>query len=190
MKRWTIICFFFLTSCDFKFPLYKVTDLIEVPELVGDWEYPDSANENDNTTWTLTKQSEKVYHILYSYHNVQNFYIARFLRLKGQLFMDLQFADNDYKVNAIGHLIAKVSSDSSIFKVTIFNPVYLVDLAKKNKIKLAYETTYDKSSDYNTGSNYTILEPTEKLQKIIIEYMNDKNVFSDKSAMKFKRKTK
>lgn len=188
MNRWIIILISFFTSCFVKFPLYKDNDLIEVPELTGVWIDVDY----DSSIYILTKQAKNTYKLMHEnkYDSSRSYYVAKFLRLNGQLFMDSQIADVEYKVKEESHIITKITSDNSQLKISFFNSEYLVDLAKNNKIKLSYQEIYDNSSGENSGSYTLITESTEKLQKLITDYANDQNVFPAEGSIRLKLKTR
>lgn len=166
--------------------MYNDKDLIDVPELTGSWQLQ---SLDTNNTWQLTKHSDKDYILIERANHNATTYNAKFLKLNNQLFIDLQMVEIETSKPVPGHIIAKVTADSSIVNVSLFNSDYLVALAQKNKIQLNYQTSYDKSSDYNTGVQYTITEPTDKLQNLIIAYANDTNVFPvDDQMFRFKRR--
>lgn len=176
MKRRILILLILFSGCDFKYPLYHDSDLIEVQGIEGVWK-----EQSSDKTVSVVKRNVNEYwlHFDSDSEETKEYTIARFLKLNGILFMNCEVGKTG---ETSSYLIAKVTLLNNTFSVVPMATDYLRELAQEKKIKLDVDTVRS-----GWAVQYLITEKTDRLQELVRKYCNDRNVFNDKDKGTYKK---
>ncbi len=179
----------FLHGCFIKslHPFFKEKDVVFKPELVGSW------MDQDSSTWSI-KQMVKSLGFMNG-HTVDNSYLMTFEDQKGnvtiynvhvfnledKVYLDFfplldEMMEDNLAYNSIipSHSLAQlIIKDNNHLKIKFFNEDWLYDLMEKNRVKIRHEKI-KMNSDYEP---YILTASTDELQKFIIKYQDDPNLF-------------
>ncbi len=172
-------------------PLYTEEDLIFDPNIIGTW------MTSDSTVWKFEKfipkkipgsknidQSDSKLYKLIVNDGKPAFFHVHLLKLGEYLYFD--FYIREYKIeNDMAdmhlfpvHTFARVQADDNSIVLEHFNIEFIENLIKENKVKIKHEWSYD---------NLILTAGTKELQKFVIKYADDEDLYDDKPVM-LKRK--
>lgn len=165
-------------------PIYHKKDLIDLDELIGNWELSNKSDEIISHRWEITKIRSKEYQVKTYQTQVQH--LAKFLKLKGDIYGDMVNSDHGI-IEDTYHNVTKLQIENDEMTVKMLDLDYLIDGLKSKKYTLPYRIEKDNSSDYNTGDHEMITASTDELQEFLINHRKDENLFSEKGKMVFKK---
>ena len=169
-------------------PFFQEKNVVFDPELVGTW------MDQDSSKWNIVQmpmskgflQGDTVDNsYLMSFEDQKGnitWYDTHLFELEGERYLDFfplleEIMDDNLAINSIipSHSLAKLMvKDHDHIKVEFFNEEWLHDLMQKNRVKIAHEKI-NMSKDYKP---YVLTASTEELQKFIIKYHDDPNLFN------------
>jgi hypothetical protein len=183
------------------YPLYNEKDLFPNDMLLGIWHDKDSVlwkfdfntidGKIDSTAYILSMSNQDSSVIDWKTTGVE----AHLLKIKDGTFIDLYA----YELNVDGlgdeklfpyfvvpfHLFAKIEVKNDSVSLFWPNTDWISEMAKRKKLKLDYHI---KEDDHEMS--VCIFSKTDKLQKFVAKYVNDKRAFeedSDNPALHFHR---
>jgi len=165
-------------------PLYTEKDLVLEPKLEGSW-----ANKDGKELWTFKKSGEKVYELTAVHkeskqesgktieETATGKFDAHLMKLGNYIFMDLYPQEPDiknafYKYHFLpAHSFSRIWIEQDIFRISVFNEDWLKKMIEKKKVKITYEKL--------DNDRIVLTAPTEKLQKLILKYVEDSEAFPE-----------
>lgn len=176
-------------------PLYNEPDTIYDQKLIGNW--VDEAN-GITMFFSRPEGEGKKYHLAYTQINedtkkpMKGIFVARMVKLGDKLFLDVfpeelpngQIDDpNNYKwyVNAFflvpGHTFAAVDTIEPQLKLRITNIDKMKEFLEKNPAAVKHE---------NVSDTVVLTANTAELQKFVVKYADNKEVFGKEMTLKRK----
>jgi hypothetical protein len=159
------------------YPLYTDSDLIQNPNLVGNW-----VNHDSSETWEFSLGDDRIsYNLIYTEteKNDTKHFRAYLLELDSITYLDtypLEEINNDfYRLHVIpAHVFGKIEIERDSLSLSLFNTDWLRDMITKGKVNIAHE---------NVEEGIVLTAPTGKLQQLIIKHANEPKAFSDLSVL-------
>ena len=167
------------------YPLYTEEDLFPNDLLAGEWVDSDSAvwrfdfnyhgdhlPENiDSTAYILHIKDEGEDHF------AKASFLVHVIQLDGHYFLNFYLDDyfekdlNFFDMHLVPvHSFAKLELDGDRAKINWFDPEWLEELIKQNRIRIHHE---------NNGDRILLTAKPKELQKFVIKYVNSEDAFSD-----------
>ncbi|MCH8331007.1 MAG: WG repeat-containing protein [Bacteroidetes bacterium] len=140
-------------------PYYSQKDLIELPEIEGQWIRFDHTETNTRYEWHFERTKENEYRGIMQGMDLS----VHFFRLDTFLFMDMEpISDRG------SHIIAKLEMGDDILKMSLYNGDFLADLKREGKLNIEHE---------GSGDEFRLTASTKKLQELILHYANQEGFF-------------
>lgn len=186
------------------YPLYTEKDLFANDILTGDWFESDDQEvkfSDAESTWKfehpLINENEPDQRDSLSYlltlreeaegETVETVFLVHLIELGGQYFLDFYLKDfvegenmtfADFHVIPV-HTFAKLTVEDDRLKINWFDPDWLEDLIRENKIRIHHEETDD----------FVLLTAKpQELQKFVTKYVNSEQAFDEGLEVILQRK--
>ncbi|MFV0593721.1 MAG: hypothetical protein ACK5M7_20280 [Draconibacterium sp.] len=190
-----ILALFFSGCVVYSFyPLYTEKDLFANDILTGEWfesedqsvkfnedeevwnfvhPYVDNNNkEQDSCGYVLTLRSKE------NGEEITSTFLVTIIKLSGQYFLDFYLKDypnnGEFQLSTFHvipvHTFAKLEVEEDVLKIRWFDPDWLEDLIRENKIRIHHEA--------NDEFILLTAKPQE-LQKFVTKYVNSEEAFED-----------
>ncbi len=173
-------------------PFYTKSDLTYDEKILGTW-VNDSNNEK-GSIWIFerAKDSNTVYELTFiSGDGKKGLFTANLMKLNGKLFFDVYPRGNpwgtedpnkiEFPFNTLlampMHTILKVDSVQPLLELVMTEDDKIKGLFKEHPDAIAYKEIEDK---------FVLTASTKELQKFIVKYADDENLFPDKITLKRK----
>lgn len=162
-------------------PLYTEKDLVFDPALVGTWGEP-----KDDERYTFARAGEKAYTWTVKEKDGSSEFDARLLQLGEHRFLDalLVRMKGEWKGSSFGriatvarpaHIFFKVELTNATLRLGGLHPDWLGKLLKEQPALIAHE--WVKEPDAGDDPRVLLTASTADLQKFILKYVGDTNVF-------------
>lgn len=163
-------------------PLYTEKDLVFDPALVGTWGEP-----KDDERYIFARAGEKAYTWTVKEKDGDSEFDARLLQLGGHRFLDalLVRMKGDWKGSSFGriamvarpaHIFFKVELTNGTLRLGGLDPERLGKLLKSQPALIAHEWVKEPDA-INDEPRVLLTASTADLQKFILKYVGDTNVF-------------
>lgn len=171
-------------------PIYTNKDIIELPQVIGEWNvsFEGAESQNEEPTWTISQEEDKSY-LIDSKQGHTGYFIARFTKLNKVIFADV-VDQMTYRASPeqVVHNIYKIETGKNKFTATPLDEDYLDKALKAGKYDLPYRIDKDNSSDYNIGEMVMITANTKELQAFLVKHHDDELLFPSQGKMVFTKK--
>ncbi|HYQ57788.1 MAG TPA: hypothetical protein VEP89_10640 [Draconibacterium sp.] len=189
--------------CSF-YPLYTETDLFENDILLGEWfedDNQDTVFSGSDDSWNFTHPflgdkkdgiRDKKRYVLTLISNVnevvkESKFEVHVIKLADEYFLDFyleDYGDDEYLRLTDLHMVpvhtfAKLNVSEDKLEIRWFNPEWLEDLIKENKIRIHHE---------NNGDFILLTAKPKELQKFVSKYVDSEEAFEDGLQVELLRK--
>ncbi len=164
-------------------PLYTEKDLVYDPALLGTWGEP-----KDDERYTFARAGEKAYTWIVKEKDGSSEFDAHLLQLGEHRFLDalLVRMEGEWKGGGFGrvayiarpaHIFFKVELTNATLRLGGLHPERLGKLLKDRPALIAHEWVKEPDA-INDGQRVLLTASTAELQKFMLKYVGDTNVFA------------
>jgi hypothetical protein len=176
----------FLTGCWQKSvpPFYKEKDVYFEASLLGAWREPDETAE-DGGTWTFAKSElPNIYNVLITDKENRVSCDGRLFRIGQERFLDLH--SRDRSINSIpAHHLFRIREYGETFKLQILSMEWIKNRLQLHPNEIAHVRSHDpEHPDDVDKAEFILTAETERLQKYVIEHLNDEGFFDTAFELK------
>ena len=162
-------------------PLFTEKDLIFDEKLVGVW----AEESNTKRTWEFKKTGKKTYELIHTDSDGEKGQFKAGLgRLDSTMFLDLYPEEPDprgsdfYKIHLLGvHTFMKIDQIEPTLQMRVMNPKYFSELLDRDPNLIKHEVLKEQDKQI------VLTASTKELQKFMLKYGKDPNVFPDPFAL-------
>lgn len=156
--------------------------------LLGEWREA-KENPDEGAKWSFTKgEIEKVYRVRIEEDDLKLDLNGRLFNLGGHRLLDLHSRGRSITEIPAHHLFRIMREGPSI-QIQILNIEWVRNWIRENPNSIAHVIATDPENPNDQEKmEYILTADTERLQKFVLEHVNDKNFFGDSTQLKPQRK--
>jgi hypothetical protein len=162
-------------------PFYTDNDVIDDPQLVGEWQ--DKTSTNNPEVWSFEPSTNKSFKLTVTEEGKKGEFSARLFKLKQQRFLDITPTDCNYASNQAdlvafsmfpGHLLLHVAQSEPELKMAMCNFDWLDGYLRTNSKAISH---------HREGDRVILTADTRDLQKFVLKHIGTNELFKEYGEM-------